>query len=169
MPAPVEPAFEANEAATSANANSTNTRTRVDEPTPKLVKIPAGSLPPLQISAGPSKRSPITDAQAKREFVRTLQLENQTVPSVSAVEHTRNDSQSSTGSQNENNRKSNYELPENKITRTAARIIGNRKELEMHEFMSTRRSNDPNDDDLMVKSLPIIDPSGERQSSPNDD
>lgn len=62
-------------------------------------------------------------------------------------------------------------MPENQITRVAAKIIGDRKELEMHEFMSSNMYGQFFDDDYYYDQdyvvVPSVDPSGDRDS-PND-
>lgn len=65
-------------------------------------------------------------------------------------------------------RRSRYEMPENQITGIAAKIIGDRKELEMHEFMSGKMYGQFFDDDYYYDQhyvvVPNIDPSGDRDS-----
>lgn len=165
LPAPVERAFEANEAAASAS-NSSKPKQVAVEPTPKVVRIPSGSLPPLLLYETSPRHAPITDAQSRKEFVKTLQMEK----SIEAAAKYESSSPTSPES-NENSRKSNYEIPDTGITRTAAKIIGNRKELEMHEFFSSKRISEceENPDESHANSLPKIDPAGDREPSPNDD
>lgn len=62
-----------------------------------------------------------------------------------------------------NARGTRYEIPDDKMTRTAAKILGNRTELEMHDLH--------NFEELVAHEaaacdVPIVDPPGER-SSPN--
>lgn len=188
LPAPVEPAFEANEAAASTSKQRAKRTvavpaaaaavTAVDE-TPNVVKIPVGSVPPLQITTTMPRKTQISDAHAKREFVRTIQLENQNFEIKARNEDVILPTTSSrVGLRTEENNggngtalKARYEIPDDCITRTAAKIIGNRKELEMREFLASRKSqtnttaaHESND----AKAMPIIDPSGERQS-PSDE
>lgn len=169
LPAPVEPALEANEGAASYGKHQEKRQAAAVEQTPNVVKIPAGSVPPLQVAQTIPHRAHISDAQVKREFVRTIQLENQNfeiqarnedviLPTTSARAETPNGS------------KARYEIPDDYITRTAAKIIGNRKELEMREFLASKKAhaasvNESNDS----SPVPIVDPSGERQPSPNDE
>lgn len=168
LPTPVEAALEANEAAVTPKRKSidkklkSNERIRVkmeqqsltmDESPPKLVRVPAGALPPLQIS--PSKQTKFKPQQHHQpievrgddfEYIGNADLEE----STGAISKIR------------------YELPENILSRTAALILGNRKELEMHEFSSSK-SNSPQHSigshDGNKKNLPEIDPSGDRQPS----
>lgn len=171
LPAPVEPALEANEGAASYGKHQKKRTAAEVEQTPNVVKIPAGSVPPLQVAQTIPRRAHITDAQVKREFVRTIQLENQNfeiqarnedviLPTTSSRAETPN------GSTN----KARYEIPDDYITRTAAKIIGNRKELEMREFLASKKVHASSADESNDSSpVPIVDPSGERQPSPNDE
>lgn len=166
MPAPVERAFEANEAAASAS-KSPKQQQVAEEPTPKVVRIPSGSLPPLMLYETSPRHAPITDAQSRKEFVKTLQMEK----SIEAAVKHESSSPTTPENSNENSRKSNYEIPDTGITRTAAKIIGNRKELEMHEFFSSKRNSECEEhpDEGHANSLPNTDPPGDRDPSPNDD
>lgn len=173
LPAPVEPALEANEAAASSSKQPGRRASATVEPTPDVVKIPAGSVPPLQLVTSIPRKTQITDAQVKREFVRTIQLENQNFE-IQA----RNDDVILSTPDNADKKtvgncggsKARYEIPDDYITRTAAKILGNRKELEMHEFLATKNSHGnaaSTQDDS--RAMPIVDPSGERRQSPNDE
>lgn len=181
VPLPVEPALEANEAAAAENASIASDPRSLS---PKVMTIPTDTT----ILQEPSRKSHVTQAEAKREFVRSLQNENKdfevrvkdeaTVMNASKV---RRHSQplapaapsSATTTKGTPTRKPRYEIPDDYITRTAAKILSNRKELEMHEFIAaklqraTNNINIPSDRDDISK-LPIVDPSGERQSPSND-
>lgn len=172
VPLPVEPAMEANEA---AEVTSPEPQTN----SPKVITIPTDTI--LQ---GPSRKSHLTQAEAKREFVRSLQFEDnslevrvkdeETIPNANNIPgHSQSSSSTSSSARGTPTRKARYEIPDDNITRTAAKILANRKELEMHEFIAAKLNkvsnnvNIPSDRDD-VSQLPIVDPSGERQSPPND-
>lgn len=171
LPAPVEPALEANEAAASSSKHHGRRDSATVDPTPNVVKIPAGSVPPLQLVTSIPRRTQITDAQVKREFVRTIQLENQNFE----IQPRSHDVILSTASNAETmaaGNKARYEIPDDCITRTAAKILGNRKELEMHEFLATKNNKGNASlahNGIDSRAMPIVDPSGERRQSPNDD
>lgn len=175
LPAPVEPALEANEAAASSSKHQERRASATVEPTPNVVKIPAGSVPPLQLATSIPRKTQITDAQVKREFVRTIQLENQNfeiqAQSDGVILSTANHDDTKTGGNGAGSR-ARYEIPDNYITRTAAKILGNRKELEMHEFLATKNhqgnASSPHDGNDS-KAMPIVDPSGDRRQSPNEE
>lgn len=186
LPAPVEPALEANEAAASNNKKQTpqkkllqhrqNQQLHSEEQTPKIVKVPTGSLPPLHLSPSNPRKQQISNAEAKREFVRTLQHEEQSFEvqakrDGSLLHREEFNEQSSRKTSNELEsaplRTARYEIPDDSITRTAAKILGNRKELEMHEFLASRKSNIAAIDNDHTQKMPTIDPSGDRQLSPN--
>lgn len=176
VPLPVERALEANEAAAAevalADANA-------DTASLKIITIPSNTV--LQ---EPSRKSHLSQVEVKREFVRSLQNENSDleirVKDAATImnanqERCQSLPSTSTASSNKSTptRKARYEIPDDYMTRTASKILANRKELEMHEFIAaklnraTNNINIPNDRDDASR-LPIVDPSGERQSSPND-
>lgn len=164
LPTPVEAALEANEAAITPIRkiidkrvkSNERLRTKVEQPPdespPKLVRVPFGSLPPLQIS--PSKQNKIKS--------QPIEVRSDDFECVGKADLKENSSSIS---------KVRYEIPENRLTRTASLILGNRKELEMHEFSSSkgspRHSIDNNSSSGSGTShrsptLPEIDPSGDR-------
>lgn len=167
LPTPVEAALEANEAAVTPKRKSIDKRVKsnerirskletlsptMDESPPKLVRVPVGALPPLQISPSKQTKSkqqkhqPIEVRGDDFEYVGNTDLEE----SAGAISKVR------------------YELPENILSRTAALILGNRKELEMHEFSSSKSNSPQHSIDNCQgskKNLPEIDPSGDRQPS----
>lgn len=170
LPTPVEPAFEANEAAVPSNrqnidktvkTNETQRNRAVDQSfddsTPKLVRVPIGSLPPLQIS--PSKQIISNNNRNKsRSIDGAIQCDEIVCIGNAGAETSSTNSTS----------KIRYEIPENRLSRTAALILGNRRELEMHEFSASKIinvQNAGNDDDnnRRTPKLPEIDPSGDRQ------
>lgn len=193
LPAPVEPALEANEAAASHSKHREKSQvpagTAVPVPatvaadeTPHVVRIPAGSVPPLQLCTSLPHKTHISDAEVKREFVRAIQLENQNFEiqarnanAIFPVSSNMVGLRADTGNGgNGNVVKARYEIPDDhNITRTAAKIIGNRKELEMREILASRK-NQANADSVGpersdAKAMPTIDPSGERRQSPTDE
>lgn len=156
LPTPVEAAFEANEVAVSSNRRSidkpaTNDPqvklepTLVEAETPKLVRVPIGSLPPLHVSPSKQKHS-------LRTFYQQVEVPKENIDYVGMTDA---DAKSSNV---------RYEIPENGLSRVASLILGNRKELEMHEFSSSK-----NAETLMARGgikqrvLPEIDPSGDRK------
>lgn len=181
VPLPVEPALEANEAAASESASIA---TEPRPLSPKIMHIPTDTT----ILQEPSRKSHLTQAEAKREFVRSLQNENKDfevrvkdeATIINASKIRRHSQPSPTASaagsstQSTPTRKPRYEIPDDYITRTAAKILANRKELEMHEFIAaklqraTNNINIPATERDDISKLPIVDPSGERQSPPND-
>lgn len=194
MTVPVEPALEANEAAaaTVKNKKTANSKNSIshqqhsteegEEATPKLVKVPSGTMP-IQISASVPKKSNISAAEAKREFVLTLKQENQNFE-VQAKDDgyvISGDDIILPSTAKGSNSNARYEIPENNLSRKAARILGSRKELEMHEFfVAHKRGQAFNADsggngeenagaDENISKIPIIDPSGDRQPSPNNE
>lgn len=161
MPTPVEAALEANEAAVTTQRKTVDkkipskvrTRSKLeqksstrDESPPKLVRVPDGSLPPLQIS--PSKQNHVKQ--------QPIEVHGYDVEYIGKTDFEENASGIS---------KARYELPENILSRTAALILGNRKELEMHEFSSSKKNSPQHSIDSHRPTLPEIDPSGERQPS----
>lgn len=171
LPAPVEPAFEANEAAAivSKQENHIPQKKQMEEPTPKLVKVPVGSLPPLQITASVPRKSNVSTAEAKREFVRTLKQENQSFEIQAKDDGFVLNSDDIILPANDSNTKARYEIPDVSLSRKAARILGNRKEVEMHEFLASKKVGHSSEAEGAASSsvAPIIDPPGERQSSPS--
>lgn len=179
LPAPVEPAFEANEAAASFSKKQEKRPVAepADEQTPNVVKIPVGSVPPLQVAPSIPRKT-LSDAQAKREFVRTIQMENQNFEIQARNEDvilpTTSNIALPSGANNGGNGaiKARYEIPDDYITRTARKIIGNRKELEMHEFLASKKmqgSSSTTHESEDTRAMPTIDPSGERWPSPIDE
>lgn len=181
LPTPVEPALEANEAnevAVSLHRNRSvdkkiKSTERIhprleqqqqqqhqqasDEATPKLVRVPAGSLPPLQIS--PSRQ--INSNSNVRNKLFSVDIQRDNFECVGKADDTE---------QNIKNNITNvrYEIPENRLSRTATLILGNRKELEMHEFSFSKLANDPicgTNCGRRIPTMPEIDPSGERTPS----
>lgn len=163
LPSPVEAALEANEAAVTSNRKVIDKRiksteqlhTKVEQPSdespPKLVQVPFG-LPPLQISSPKHRKTPS----------QPVELHGDDFEYVGKADRKQNSSLIS---------KVRYEIPENSLSRTASLIIGNRKELEMHEFSSSRSSPRHRIDisggsgiGRHFPTLPEIDPSGDRPS-----
>lgn len=167
LPTPVEPAFEANEAAVPLHRRNVDKKTKPfdqrmrpklekqasDEATPKLVRVPAGSLPPLQIS--PSKQINSNSNDKNKKY--TVDIQHDDFVYVGKADIDTN-----------SNAKVRYEIPESSLSRTATLILGNRKELEMHEFSFSKLGNDPivgENSGRRNPTLPEIDPSGDRQPS----
>lgn len=164
MPTPVEAALEANEAAVMPNRKNIdkkfkkNNQIRMkfelqsDESIPKLVRVPAGSLPPLQIS--PSKQI----SSNYNDKTKIFHIESEHFEYIGKVD---------CEVMPQTVTKVRYEIPENSLSRTATLILGNRKELEMHEFSSSSRASDDqtgcNDTNRRNPTMPEIDPSGDRQ------
>lgn len=160
LPTPVEAALEANEAAVMPIRKIIDKRmksndrlhTKVEQPSdespPKLVQVPFG-LPPLQIS--PSKQNKI--------ITQPVELHGDDFEYVGKADSKDNSTLIS---------KVRYEIPENSLSRTASLIIGNRKELEMHEFSSSKGSphhiSSGSASGRNRPTLPEIDPSGDRPS-----
>lgn len=174
IPTPVEAALEANEAALTTNRkhaikrgestdrpqhHTRNGQIVDDESPPKLVRVPIGSLPPIQVSPSRQKTSSASDNQPKNhpfevrcddyEYVDKADPDSKINTVVTRVR---------------------YEIPESNLSRTATLILGSRKELEMHEFSSSKRNFDHHTDGYSTstsrrpsQALPEIDPSGDRQ------
>lgn len=179
IPTPVEAALEANEAAVTTNRKKPNLRTESQESKnggqrfneamadddrdddvspPKLIRVPIGSLPPIQVS-------PIRQQQKT-----TLASDNQ--PFEVRCDGYKYIDKADPDLNSNSVMRIRYEIPENNLSRTATLILGNRKELEMHEFSSSslKRNVDQNHIAAVVgssnyhsQSLPEIDPSGDRQ------
>ncbi|XP_031620632.1 TBC1 domain family member 5 homolog A isoform X2 [Contarinia nasturtii] len=160
LPTPVEPAFEANEAAVTPNrkhidkktdsneqmyANLESQSSETETEPPKLVRVPIGSLPPLQIS--PSR-------QISPKFNQEYNV-NMLYTNFEYIGKADTNSNASA--------KVRYEIPENRLSRTATLILGNRKELEMHEFSSKLADNQVVGEGSR-RQIPEIDPSGDRPS-----
>lgn len=169
MPTPVEPALEANEANESSVAlhrrsvdKKIKTKTErpklvqqtSDEATPKLVRVPIGSLPPLQLS--PSKQiNKNNNDKNKNNY--TVDIQPDDFEYVGKVDTEANKNSIT---------KVRYEIPESSLSRTATLILGNRKELEMHEFSTGKLANDPivgENSGRRIPTMPEIDPSGDRK------
>lgn len=180
MPTPVEAALEANEAALTTNRNKNiikrtestdlpppsqpasqtrNGQTIVyDESPPKLVRVPIGSLPPIQVSPTRQRISSAADNQLK------------THPYEERCDDFEYVDKADLDSNSDLIARVRYEIPESNLSRTATLILGTRKELEMHEFSSSKRNIDHHRGDGSSSSrrryslsLPEIDPSGDRQ------
>lgn len=178
VPLPVEPALEANEAAAAEEAAAA-TDDIAELATARVMTIPSNTV--LQ---EPSRRQHLSQVEAKREFVRSLQIENfdlelrvkdaATILSGNKERCHSVPSTSTAGSKhNTPTRKHRYEIPDDLMTRTAVKILANRKELEMHEFIAARLQRNTNNINIPsdrddVSRMPIVDPSGERHSPPND-
>lgn len=123
-----------------------------DESPPKLVRVPAGSLPPLQLS--PSKQINRNNIITNNKY--EIEIQTDECEDVGKVDSEQNSNTTT---------KVRYEIPENDLSRTAARILGNRKELEMHEFSTSRVVDEHQNDDnaRRIPAIPEIDPSGDRQ------
>lgn len=168
LPSPVEAALEANEAALSPNRKNVDKTTQPNEAThtklerqvsdespPKLVRVPAGSLPPLQISPSRQFNSNNNNNYNRNKYIEMPDDECEDVGKAG-------------GEVNSNaTTKVRYEIPENSLSRTAARILGNKRELEMHEFSSSRLLNENGDgySSRRIPAMPEIDPSGDRKHS----
>lgn len=164
MPSPVEPALEANESAVTPKNKNVDKRSHLKEQahsqlerqnsndeTPKLVRLPVGSLPPLTIS--PSKQN----ISIQKNKIYDIEIQSEDIEYVGKTGGEVNSNATS---------KIRYEIPENSISRTAARILGNRRELEMHEFSSSKLASEDGISDSgrrIPTNMPEIDPSGERQ------
>lgn len=165
LPSPVEAALEANEAALSPKRKNVDKITQSteaphaklehkvsDEAPPQLVRVPAGSLPPLQIS--PSRHINSNNNNNWNRHIEMADVECEDVGKAG-------------GELNSNaTTKVRYEIPENSLSRTAARILGNKRELEMHEFSSSHLLDENGDgySGGRVPAMPEIDPSGDRKN-----
>lgn len=166
LPTPVEAALEANEAAIMPNRKNIDKKAikpnqirmkfqhqQSDESMPKLVRVPAGTLPPFEIS--PTKRINSNHMDKSKIFhIESEHFEYIGKEDCEAIPQTVT--------------KVRYEIPESRLSRTASLILGNRKELEMHEFSSpSLRANEDatecNDTNRRNPTIPEIDPSGDRQ------
>lgn len=166
LPTPVEPAFEANEAAVTPNRkiidkkvtteSQHNITESADSNTPKLVRVPIGSLPPLQIS--PSKQINSNNNSYKNKTINEI-VQCHDIECIGNADGESSSTNPIT--------KIRYEIPENRLSRTATLILGNRKELEMHEFSTAKHINveitENDDNNRRTPKLPEIDPSGDRQ------
>lgn len=182
MPVPVEPALEADEAANEVLvSNSQQNSHQPRAQSPKVITIPSDAI----LQTTPPRKTYLTQAEAKREFVRSLQSETNSLETRALdagiilssnnmhAHHTHSQPSTSmvTPVSGTPIRKPRYEIPDDYITRTAAKILANRKELEMHEFIAAKLnkvSNNINIQSDREDAMPIVDPSGERQSPPND-
>lgn len=168
LPTPVEAALEANEAAVPINKksvdkqntanerNNSKIKPEFDEAPPKLVRVPIGSLPPLQVS--PTKQNTRFNQYDRLKPYASEVYSNDLVYVDNA----------DTESESNSTAKVRYEIPENGLSRTAVLILGNRKVLEMHEFSSSKKSLDDitgssnGNGKNRNRKLPEIDPSGDR-------
>lgn len=180
IPTPVEAALEANEAALTTNRKAANKRTESteqpalhtkngsnvdDESPPKLIRVPIGSLPPIQVS--PTRKKPNLSSSESQQASKSYPFEER-CDDYEYVDKVDPDSNSNSVM------RVRYEIPESKLSRTATLILGNRKELEMHEFSSSKHNvhhqiaGDGNNTSHRRHSLalPVIDPSGDRQQQP---
>lgn len=176
IPTPVEAALEANEAALTTNRKTANKRAESiehtvhqkngsiaddDESPPKLVRVPIGSLPPIQVS--PTRKKP--DNQRQQQQQSKAHPFEERCDDYEYVDKVDPNSNSNSVT------RVRYEIPESNLSRTATLILGNRKELEMHEFSSLKLANDPivgENSGRRIPTMPEIDPSGDRQQQPND-
>lgn len=173
LPTPVEPAFEANEAAVHQNQSTSMHFNDNDNETPKLVKVPVGTIPPLQIIASIPRTNNNRDTVIRREFVQKLKNDNQNFEIQAKDDGFIMRSNDDCNEQKRllmlkcdlDDATPRYEIPDMNLSQTAVRILGNRKELEMHEFSSKRLAAvSPVTDSKRKLKMPIIDPSGERES-----
>lgn len=138
------------------------------------MKIPFDSIPPIQISSTtPPRKNQVGDAEAKRQFVRNLksdyrdmELARQSMHSTELIENCTNLNDKTAIVSTNSHSSVRYEIPDNQISRTAAKILASRKELEMHEFMGIKKSDNISVDVLRSEDnkIPTVDPSGDRQS-----
>lgn len=172
LPTPVEAALEANEAALTTTRKTAIQRTESmdqplhtkngsivdDESPPKLVRVPIGSLPPIQVSPTRKKTSD-TSQQSKTHPFEVRCDDYEYVDKADPI------------SNSNSVMRVRYEIPESNLSRTATLILGNRKELEMHEFSSSKLGvqhhlvdgDGNNTSRRHSRALPEIDPSGDRQ------
>lgn len=175
--APVDRAFEVNEPSKKIHGENTKIKNVTKPVLPHHSSFPATNQ---------QRKTYKSEKDSKRDFVKTLK-ENEfeivvndegivdTLPNALA-----NLSSSDSSEENEvtTARKSRYEIPDDHlISRKATKILGNRKEVEMHEFKVISESSNPisrpiNENVQRRHSdyacLPVIDPSGDR-NSPIDD
>lgn len=174
LPTPVEPALEANELAINTNGNKTTPQSNPVAATqsnvatgisnnvtastvPKCVQAPSGTVP-IHMDASKPMRKIDQDARIRREFVRKLKIECDNYGIAAGISESNRASGSSDNDATYNFR---YEVPDINLSNTAVRILGNRKELEMHEF-SKKSSIPQSTTGGRPVSIPIIDPSGDR-------
>lgn len=170
IPSPVEPALEANEITLNTNGNNKRSKSKLEDNTqlnalpnaaaaataeevaPECIQAPRGTIP-IQTNTVKSKKVD-HDARIRREFVRKLKIEcdNYGIDSNGT---------NRTALPHDQTNGARYEVPDIKLSQTAARILGNRKELEMHEF-SAKSSPPPTSVGRKV-DIPIVDPSGDRR------
>lgn len=173
LPSPVEPALEANEITLNTNGNNKRSESKLpvntqptilpsasaaaiaQEVAPECIQAPHGTIP-IQANAVKPKKVD-HDARIRREFVRKLKIECDNYGNAIDANGTRR-----TALPNDQTNGARYEVPDIKLSQTAARILGNRKELEMHEFSS--KSSLPSTSEAVGRkvNIPIVDPSGDR-------
>lgn len=161
----MEPAFEANESAVNLDSKkSTLNHQNVQNSTPKLVKVPAGSIPPLKVQSSIPRNTISREAECKREIVRKLKHENEQFE-IQISQHDDGQMEEMVRKKLNNtdtNSKARYEIPDINLSRTAAKILGNRKELEMHEFSASKKAAQQQHCDGNKKEW-NVDPTGDRQ------
>lgn len=175
VPTPVEAALEANEAALTTNRKTTKNRNEStdqplhtkngsnvhDDSPPKLVRVPIGSLPPIQVSPTRKKTNSVMKS-SQQSKVHPFEVWCDDYVYVDKVDPDSNSNALM---------RVRYEIPESSLSRTATLILGNRKELEMHEFSSSKHNvhhhivdgDGTNTSRRHSTALPEIDPSGDRQ------
>lgn len=195
IPTPVEPAFEANEIALNTNTNTktpgtkqtvnpqqqhavntipaattTATATASAATTPTIARTVADCVPapsgtiPIQVNASRQANKIDHDARIRREFVRKLKIECDNYGTGMGA----NGINVRASAQNEKDDAANgarYEVPEMNLSQTAVRIIGDRKELEMHEFSAKVPMPQSAYTVGRTVNIPIVDPSGDRSSN----
>lgn len=174
LPTPVEAALEANEAALTTTRKTAIKRTEStdqplhtkngstvdDESPPQLVRVPIGSLPPIQVSPTRKKTNSASN-HSQQSKIHAFEVRCDEYEYVDKADPVSNCSSVM---------RVRYEIPESDLSRTATLILGNRKELEMHVFSSKHNSHHHIVDDdgkntsrRRSRALPEIDPSGDRQ------
>lgn len=185
-PVPVERAFEVSEPA--AKASSPSPSTNHFQPKLKTSTIP--------VAQAPNRNVRKTEHQSKKKFVEALQrsdnefeivvnddgildilpgnLQHRSSPDSSDTETTNAPLNGAIG------RRSRYEIPDDHLmSRKATKILGDRREVEMHEFRRKQRSSSSSSLELTgdvsrriysrdFLSVPDVDPSGERDSPINE-
>lgn len=174
-PAPVERAFEVNEPSTDQSNNAKAQSTYIAQ---------SISLQhPRNVGARPHGKVYKSEREAKKDFVQALRRKNEfevvvnddsivdtmSTPVTIDTSSDSSDTELSVG----RGQRSRYEIPDDHlISRKAKKILGDKKEVEMQEMFTMTMAfggmtsrNERDRDHLLV---PIVDPSGERDSPVNE-
>ena len=147
--APVEPALEADEGQQKSppppSSGTTNLERQISPP---------NTLNFANIDNAQLMRRRMTEKQVRNEFCRGAP--------IPVIESNYDFHKPDDSKRNQKVKETRYEIPDNKVSRTIVKIIGNRQQVELREIKNKSRSSC---DEYETGCLPLVDPQRERQYS----